>query len=247
MVTILVLAASAGAAFAWTAAYVGSVTSAARHASRGSGPAQAGGAAAVPPGLSAKVDGAVWKVQTFDVNGEPSAGSAFAVASNASETLLIASYSVVSAATYQPAPPVKVSRAGVGPVPVTLRAWDPTHDLALLVLSKGDQPVLRGAGSTPPSAGEAVYAVGGTGAITAGKLRNVSPSALEDDVEQHSSSRGGPLVDGAGEVLGVDSAAYEPASAPAAAPGSNLAVPIQEACAVVVVCPGGKFPSSTAG
>lgn len=244
----MVLAASAAGAFAWTATYVGSVASAARHAARAaaSRPASPEAASAVPPGLPAEVGGAVWTVRTFDVNGEPSAGSAFAVTSDAARTLLISSYSVVSAATYQPAPPVEVSRPGIAAQPVTVRAWDPAHDLALLVLARGDQPVLRGVGS-PAAAGEDVFAVAGTGAIAAGKLQKVSSSALEDNARVDGSARGGPLVDSAGEVLGVDPSAYEPAAAPALLPGSSLAVPVQDACAVVVVCPGGRFPSVSAG
>lgn len=252
-VMVLVLVAAGLGAFIWTSTYVNSVASGAqlnRSPARGAG-SQAGPPSPTSPAtlaaLLAKVHGAVWEVDTFDANGQPSVGSAFAVVSSANQTLLLTSYAVVTAATYQPAPSIDVRQGSISK-PATLRTWDAAHDLALLVLDEGNQPVLVGPPPvTAPQTAQQVYAISGAGsngAITTGKLSPGSTAAgLVDDAAQDDASRGGPLVDAGGSVLGVDSLAYSPQAA-TSSPGAHIAVPIQDACTEVLVCPGDTFPSS---
>lgn len=259
VITILFLIACAAGSLIWTALYINSIvsgiergrpaTSAGRR-TNGAPPravAPASGAA-VPAVLLAEVHGAVWAVHTLDANGEPVTGSAFAVISTSSQTYLLASFSVVAAATYQPAPTIEVSQGNGAPQATTLLTWDPAHDLALLDMTEGNEPVLHGTGAYQPRPGQPIYVVSGwggsDGSITAGKISNASSSALEYDAPKGVSSDGGPLIDATGSVLGVDSSAYTPSQATDSPAGTSSAVPIQEACAQVLACPGGSFPSS---
>ncbi len=248
-VTVVVLAAAVVVSVLVTGSYIQSAVSALRarpapgpvHGTAG-GVSGGGTMAASEAALLAQEHGAVWEVDTLDTSGNPSVGSAFAVVSTSSETLLVTSYAAVKAATVQPAPPIQVRQAG-GDQPVTLRTWDPVHDLALLELRQGNEPVLRGTGGVPPVPGQRVYEVSGTGgpngAITAGKVVAVSATAVDHDAPQNGPSRGGPLIDAGGELLGVASSAYV-VPAPTSA-GAHVAVPIQAVCMVVLVCPSGSF------
>jgi hypothetical protein len=157
----------------------------------------------------------------------------------------------VAAATYQPAPAISVAQGSGADQTVTLRSWDSGHDMALLVLAEGNQPVLHASGASAARVGQQVYLVSGSdatggpgGSITTGKLSEASATLLEDDARPVVAGAGGPLIDASGSVLGLDSSAY---SSPAASPSpvqTSTAVPIQEACADVLVCLGGSFPST---
>lgn len=249
MVTVVVLVIAVVASFVWTSDLIHSAISTlqARRTSPAVVPSGTGGSTANQASRTAlltEVHGGVWTVSTLDANGSPSRGSAFAVVSTSSQTLLVTSYSVVAAATYQPAPPVEVHQGGGPDQPVTLRTWDPQHDLALLVLNAGNEPVLQGTGDVPPVPGQQVYRVSGTGgpvgAVTPGKLITVSAAAVTDDLPPDGPSRGGPVVDASGNVLAVASSAYLPTGS--APPGALVAVPIQDVCVEVLVCPTGFFP-----
>ena len=78
----------------------------------------------------------VFFVHTLDANGQPSVGTAFVVASNATQSLLLTSYTTVAAATKSPGPLVYV-RQGNTDTQVTVHTWDPQYDLALIVLPQG--------------------------------------------------------------------------------------------------------------
>ncbi|MGI8753083.1 MAG: S1 family peptidase [Acidimicrobiales bacterium] len=249
LVTVVVLGAAVLGSFLWTAHYIHTATSGLQPANPGAptpGPSGAGGgAAANQAALLAQVHGAVWAVTTLDGNGNPSVGSAFAVVSTSTQTLLLTSYTVVAAATYQTAPPVQIHQGDGADQVVSLRTWDTAHDLALLVMDKGNEPVLRGTSGVPPVLGQQIYEVsaagGPTGAITPGKLTAVAAGTLDDAAPQDNASRGGPLIDTNGDALGVTSSTYVPPQ-PAATSGAHSSVPIQTACGQVLVCPGGSFP-----
>ncbi len=106
--------------------------------------------------LIKKAAPSLWFVHTLDVNGQPSVGSAFAVASNPSQTLLLTSYTTVVAATRKPGPQVLV-RQGTVDTSVNVWTWDERYDLALLILPKGGVPVLHAAGPAP-AIGQRVFA-----------------------------------------------------------------------------------------
>lgn len=250
-VTVLVLSVAILAAFIATSSYIGSVTSEIhlnQSKTTPSGVARAPHPRTAPaslPALLAKVRGAVWTVHTFDANGEPVTGSAFAVVSSSTQTFLITSYVVVAAAVYQPAPLIQVAQGGGAGQQVTLRLWDQEHDLALLVLGHGNEPVLQGTDAHPPLTGQQVYVISGGAAgasISTDKVVDGSTLALEEDAPPAGVSPGSPVIDISGSVLGID-ASYEPLHSTPLSAGARFVVPIRDTCAVVLVCPGGSFPA----
>lgn len=249
VVTVVVLAAAVAGSFLWTTHYIDAATSGLQTtpSPRAPAPGGKGGLASDQATLLALVHGAVWAVSTLDGNGNPSVGSAFAVVSTPTQTLLLTSYAVVAAATYQTAPPVQVRQGDGADQVVTLRTWDSAHDLALLVMNKGNEPVLHGTSGIPPVLGQKVYEVTGaggpTGTITAGKLTTVAAGTLGTDTPQADAPRGAPLIDTSGDVVGLVSLAnVAPLPQPATGPGAHATVPIGDACRQVLVCPGGTFP-----
>jgi hypothetical protein len=255
VVTLAVLVAAVAGSFLWTDHIISTATAGLenRPPPHTANPGTPGAAAANQANLLNLVHGAVWSVTTYDGNGNPTAGSAFAVVSTSSQTLLLTSYAVVAAATYVPPPPLQVHQGDGPDQPVTIRTWDAAHDLALLVMDKGNQPVLHSTGGVAPVLGQRVYEVSGaggpTGALTAGKLVALSDGTLDTDIPQDAAARGGPVIDSGGDVLGMVSSAYlPPAPATNASPSTTNAaaahagVPIQDACLEVLVCPGGTFP-----
>src|SRR3954464_14771418 len=99
--------------------------------------------------LLKKVSPSIWFVHTLDENGQPSVGSAFVVASDSNQTLLLTSFATVRAATRQPGPPVSVSQGGQD-TKVQLWTWQEDKDLALLILQKPNAPRLNWSGDSPP-------------------------------------------------------------------------------------------------
>src|SRR5438876_3448634 len=85
--------------------------------------------------LLKKVSPSVWFVHTLDENGQPSVGSAFVVASDSNQTLLLTSFATVRAASHQPGPQV-FARHGDDVEKVHLWTWQYYHDLVLLILLK---------------------------------------------------------------------------------------------------------------
>jgi S1-C subfamily serine protease len=99
-------------------------------------------------------------------------------------------------------------------VPVSaIAGLDATHDLALLILPKeGSPPPLPLRGDAPPSAGDAVIAIGtpqglaftvSTGIVSA--VREVGPklTLVQTTAPISPGSSGGPLLDDGGRVIGV--------------------------------------------
>jgi S1-C subfamily serine protease len=189
--------------------------------------------------LIKKTAPSVWFVHTLDVNGQPSVGSAFAVASTQSQTLLLTSYTAVLAATRKPGPDLFV-RQGAVDTPVSVWTWDERYDLALLILPKGGIPVLHAA--TPaPTIGERVFAVSGLGSLgasaTDGIITDISADAIQHTAPIGPAFQGGPLLDASGDLIGVSSRNYQPLNF--ASDGVWFAPYIDSACAKVLQCPAG--------
>ncbi|MHB1487931.1 MAG: trypsin-like peptidase domain-containing protein [Acidimicrobiales bacterium] len=184
---------------------------------------------------------AVWFVHTLDSSGQASVGSAFAVASDSRQTLLVTSYTTIAAATHQPGPPVYVRKNNTD-TQVTLWNWDPGRDLALLILNQGNHATLSFASSgSAPRIGDQVYAISGLGAaggaITAGQVADVSADTIQSDAAVGSAFQGGPLLDAQGHVVAVDSRSYAPLGFSSL--GVYFTVPVTDICQKVLRCPGG--------
>src|SRR5688572_13000591 len=98
--------------------------------------------------LVKKVRPSLFFVNTLDEAGQPSVGTAFAVASDSEQTLLVTSYNTIKAATRKPGPTLQV-RQGNDEFKAELWTWQEDKDLALLVLAKGSVPRLRFADRDP--------------------------------------------------------------------------------------------------
>jgi S1-C subfamily serine protease len=184
----------------------------------------------------------VWFVVTRDEGGQPSVGSAFVVFADAEQSFLLTSYNTVRANTQEPVPGITI-RKGDEELPVTLTAWDPPNDLALLTVDRPDLPALKWAAADPPSqVGDRVFVVSGLGAsggsISQGFIADVSANGIQHDSPVGAAFQGGPLLNSAGEVLAVASRAYSPLGfAPEAV---FFGVPIRSSCAEVIRCPEGQ-------
>ena len=191
--------------------------------------------------LIKKVAPSVWFVHTLDANGQPSVGSAFAVASTPTQTLLITSYTTVLAATRKPGPDLFV-RQGTTETMVTVWTWDERYDLALIILPRGGLPILPAA-SADPAIGDRVYAVSGLGSLgasaTDGIVTDVSASGIQHSAPIGQAFQGGPLLNASGQVVAVGSRTYEPLNF--ASDAVWFAPFIQSACAKVLQCPAGAF------
>jgi S1-C subfamily serine protease len=193
--------------------------------------------------LGQKVKGSLFFISTLDEAGQPSVGTAFAVASDSQQTLLLASYATVRAATRQPGPPGGVRiRQGDQDLKGTLWTWEEGRDLAVIVLSKGNVPKLSFAAKDPPlKSGERVFAASGLGAaggaVTSGFVADVSAAGIQHDAAIGQAFQGGPLLNSDGDVVGVASRTYAPLNF--ASDGVWFAPLIRMSCDKVLRCPSG--------
>lgn len=193
-------------------------------------------------GLVEKTQASVWFVQTLDETGAPSVGSAFVVFSDTEQSFLLTSYATVAAATVKPAPAITV-RKGEESLTATLASWDPPNDLALLSIDKPSLAALPWAPTDPPlSIGDRVFVESGLGAaggsISQGFVAGVSAEGIQHDAPVGASFQGGPLLNSAGEVLGVASRHYSPLGFDPQA--VFFGVPIRSSCSKVIRCPDGQ-------
>jgi S1-C subfamily serine protease len=187
--------------------------------------------------LVTKSAGALYFVHTLDEAGQPSVGTAFAVASDSHQTLLLTSYTTVRAATKRPGPDVFV-RKGPNDTKVTVYTWQEERDLALIILPTGNQPKLDFA-TEIPTIGERVFALSGLGtqggAVSQGFVADVSSAGIQHDAAIGPAFQGGPLLNSNGQVLGISSRAYAPLGYSTDAVW--FAVPGKAACEKVLSCP----------
>jgi S1-C subfamily serine protease len=196
--------------------------------------------------LVKEVAPSVFFVHTLDVNGQASVGTAFVVTSSHTQSLLVTSYTTVQAATHSPAPPVYIRQGDID-TPVTVRAWDPQYDLALLLAPQPDLRALPAASPTPaPQPGDRIFAVSGLGsagaALAQGSVIDVSASGLAEDAAIGPAFQGGPLINQAGQVVGVASRTYAPLGF--TSDGVWFAPYVEAACNKVLVCPTGTLAGS---
>ena len=191
--------------------------------------------------LVGRLDGSVWAVETLDENGAPAVGSAFVAASDDAQSLLVTSYATVAAGTTQPSPTITV-RSGDESLEAQLYNWDAEHDLALLILPRGGLEALPWAGNDTMSrlVGTRVWVAQGFGgnrvSVTSGTVIDQTDVGLQHDAPINAAFRGGPIVNGDGEVVGIASQSYAPLNYPSGA--VSFAPSIQFACERVLSCSG---------
>lgn len=190
-------------------------------------------------GLLEDVKPSVFFVATRDVDGAPAVGTAFVVASDAEQSLMVTSYNTIRAATAEPAPPIEV-RKGDERIEARLNGWDEGRDLALLIVNRANLPALKWAeGSPSVRTGDRIFAVSGLGAaggaISQGFVADVSGSGVQHDAPIGAAFQGGPLINSRAEVVAVASRAYSPLGFDPKA--VFFGVPIRTACEQVLGCP----------
>jgi S1-C subfamily serine protease len=191
--------------------------------------------------LVGQLNGGVWSVETLDENGGPSVGSAFVVASDDAQSLLVTSYSAVAAGTTDPGPTITL-RSGDESFEGELYNWDPEHDLALLVLPRGGLTPLPWADNATMAdlVGTHVWAAEGFGgngvSVSPGTVIDLTDVGLQHTVALNAAFRGGPIVNGRGEVVGIASQSYAPLNYPSGA--VSFGVPVQASCERVLSCSG---------
>lgn len=190
----------------------------------------------------------VFFVHTLDSSGQPSVGTAFVISSTGDQTLLLTSYTTIEAATHAPGPAVYVTQGdATTQTPVTLSTWDPTYDLALLILPRSGLTPLAIAPTSPaPQPGDRLFAVSGLGAAGAslveGTVADVSASGLQLDADIGVAFQGGPVINQSDQVVAVASRSYSPLGFSGQSPWF---VPyVQAACNKVLTCPGGTLSGS---
>ncbi len=201
---------------------------------------------ASPAALATLVDQvapSVFFVHTLDASGQPSVGTAFVISSNSTQSLLITSYTTVSAATHTPGPPVYV-RQGNSDTQVTVSTWDPQYDLALLVLPKGNLKPLTAAPTSPaPLPGQRLYAVSGLGSAGASldqaTIVDVSSGGLAVDAGIGSAFQGGPMINQSAQVVAVASRTYAPLGF--SSNGIWYSPYVEAACNKILSCPNGSL------
>jgi S1-C subfamily serine protease len=198
--------------------------------------------------LVKKVQPSIYFVSTLDEAGQPSVGSAFVVASDDQQSLMLTSFNTVRAATRSPGPPLQV-RKGDEQLKATLWTWQEDKDLALLIVSKGGMAKLPFAPKdTSVKTGDRIFAVSGLGAsggaISQGFVADVSAAGMQHDAAIGPAFQGGPLLNDKGEVLAIASRAYAPLGF-----GTDavfFGIPTKAACEKVLKCPDGSDPSAGA-
>jgi len=189
--------------------------------------------------LVKKTQASIWFVTTLDEAGQPSVGSAFVVASDKEQTLMVTSHKTVRAASRSPGPPVKV-RKGDQEMQATLHTWHEDKDLALLIVRRGGIPKLPFApDSDKLKTGERIFALSGLGAagaaISQGFVADVSSVGIQHDASIGAAFQGGPLLNDKGEVVAVASRAFAPLGFTTDA--VFFGVPIGATCEKVLKCP----------
>ncbi len=188
----------------------------------------------------------VYFVETLDDRGERMVGTAFAVASDKNETMMVTSLNTVRGSAIEPAPGISLKK-GDDVFPATLWATDPAHDLALLRVERGDIPVMEWAGDDTQQRllGARVFAVGGLGgngaSLVPGLVFDVSGAGIRHTAPIDMDRQGGPIINVEGKVVAVSSMVYEPGFFPTTA--TKFAPFVGSVCdpeGGVLSCGGGK-------
>jgi S1-C subfamily serine protease len=184
----------------------------------------------------------VFEVATQDDAGQTVLATAFAVASDANQTFLLTSFNAVKATVYRPGPDLTVIQ-GATKINASVYTWDEAHDLALIIIEKGNVPKVAARADTDAvQIGERVFAVsavGSTGATVAeGFVGDVSADGIQHSAPIGPTFQGAPIVDSDGKLIAIGSRVYAPYNF--ATDAMWIGVPPTAMCATVLRCPNGS-------
>ena len=151
---------------------------------------------------------------------------------------MVTSYGLIAASTIEPAPGIDLIKDSER-LPAQLWAWDVERDLAVLVVDR-EIPVLEFATEQGQleSVGSRLFALSGMGGggstASPGVLLDRSQIGIQHTVPVGTLFAGGPLLNGAGKVVGVASTNYRPLGID---PGDVAQAPdVRSMCAVILEC-----------
>jgi S1-C subfamily serine protease len=183
----------------------------------------------------------IFEVATQDEGGQTVLATAFAVASDSDRTFLLTSFNAVRATTYRPGPDLTVKQ-GTTEIKASVYTWDEAHDLALIVIAKGNVPkVPDRADDNKVQIGERVFAVSAVGSagatVAEGFVGDVSTDGIQQSAPIGPTFQGAPIVDSDGKLIAIASRAYAPFNFVNSA--MWIGVPPTAMCAKVLRCPNG--------
>ncbi len=194
----------------------------------------------------------VYEVATLDDEGLASAGAAFAVIEDGTDTYFVTSYATVKAATVEPAPPLSIRKDGAD-IPARVWNWDPTRDLALIKAPRSGVQMLDWVPGNDQvgSVGSRIFPVSGTGGsgatLTSGLIIDQSADGFQHTAPLAPQFRGGPIVTSDGKILAVASLQYAPLGFDTG-PQIHFAVPVDQVCQRLISCSGGtRTPAAEGG
>lgn len=188
-------------------------------------------------------------VEDFDDQGGVTAGTGFVLQATPTDLWVVTSYSIVRAAKAE-GRSIKIRFPNFARLDGTVRTVDETRDLALIIVSGERLPGINRFAPPVTAAGTTAYALGvnATSGRVVGQeitITQVQPDGLLIDAPGVSAGAGGPIVDAEGALVGVLPVTYTPKGQE----GGLWAVPAQQLCRRVVVCPAAvrETPSPSAG
>ncbi len=188
--------------------------------------------------LPAVLGDSVWLLETRNTDGEVLIGSAFAVAGHQGGTAFLTSFSVVRDNARLPAPGIELVNDNER-ITGELWSWDEGSDLALVVVDEAVELLEFATNAEQVDGlGQSVFAVSGVGGNGAtavpGILVDSSRSGLQHTAPVGTLFEGGPLVDGAGRIVGVSSTEFRPYGIDPGQVGQS--VDVQIICTSILRC-----------
>lgn len=183
--------------------------------------------------LAKEVGPSIWSVSTLDEAGRPVEAAAVVAGSFGGQSFLLTPLAVVRASTRVPGPQITVRNGGASAV-ATLWTWQEDKDLALLVISRSAPPLAWAADNTDGLVGSKVYVAPPGAPLAPGVVSGVAPDGIRHNVFVEGNRQGAPLINQAGEMLGMVSRDYNPGGV-----GTDrifVAVPVRLACEKVLAC-----------
>jgi S1-C subfamily serine protease len=174
-------------------------------------------------------------------------GSGSVIQSDGSRSFIVTNNHVIDAAVTSGK--VTVELQDGTELPATIKGRDIAYDLAILQIARGNLPIISIGNSSKVVIGDLAVAIGSplglSGTVTSGIISSLNRpvlagttdrasyiDALQTDAAVNPGNSGGPLVNGLGEMIGVNSAIASLGTSSSGNIGLGFAIPINQALRV---------------
>jgi S1-C subfamily serine protease len=174
-------------------------------------------------------------------------GSGSVIQSDGSRSFIVTNNHVIDAAVTSGK--VMVELQDGTELPATIKGRDIAYDLAILQIARGNLPIISIGNSSKVVIGDLAVAIGSplglSGTVTSGIISSLNRpvlagttdrasyiDALQTDAAVNPGNSGGPLVNGLGEMIGVNSAIASLGTSSSGNIGLGFAIPINQALRV---------------